>query len=66
MVLRGRGTNIEAPNGPLTAVHMKYMEVDRLGNQWQKVDRIGAGGRQKSGWVILNFYDPTTEGMRWT
>ena len=60
MVLRGRKTNIQSPTDPLTAAQLKHMEVDRMGNKWQKIDRIGAGGRQKFGWVISNFYDPTT------
>ena len=60
MVLRGRQASIQSPNDPLTAVHLKYMEVDRLGNKWQKIDGFGASGRQKSGWVISSFHDPTT------
>lgn len=60
MVLRGRQASIQSPNDPLTAAQLQYMEVDRLGNKWQKIDGFGAGGRQRSGWVISKFHDPTT------
>ena len=60
MVLRGQQASIQSPNDPLTAAQLQHMEVDRLGNKWQKIDGFGAGGRQRSGWVIANFHDPTT------
>ncbi|MDI1490950.1 MAG: hypothetical protein OHK93_002155 [Ramalina farinacea] len=60
MVLRGGQASIQSPNDPLTAAQLKYMEVDRLGNKWQKINGFGASGRQKSGWVISKFHDPIT------
>ena len=60
MVLRGRQTSVQSPNDPSTTARLQYMDVDRIGNKWQKIEGFGASGRQRSGWVISNFLDPTT------